>query len=869
VDDQTLRLVRDALNDVDDADRSSLALAIGRRIRVDGFSWSDGKRERSRVVPGRSYLPTAISKETRGWAKAAGTTPGLSWIDSRYLRVLRTAAREEAGARRFFVALGAEVMPRFLARGSPVHPVPIPAEIPAYQEHALAGARHATHFAKDWTSPDLEVVLKDIARQRVDGKRRSRARALFETMTQHWDRVSEALEARTAWHYRRWREDVPVPATWISHAASELWLSNKKGRRAAAHDLAIDTPLTRLTRGADPAQYIAELSESDAGSPFVAALGIKGSAPASELLRELASLRDRHGAQVTESDVRPHYSALASLCRRSAVQGEVGDVTVTELRRAFGVRPGLILTDAGWMTPRDVLLGRAIFGTRRAFLSESSSIAPLWRTLGVSHPSVDDCLSVLEEIAAADQEPTADDRAVIVDSLRHLADHEQAFRGARRRRLGRFPLWTSHGWTRGDEAVAVEDRSLEAALGAQTAVWLPGCSLRTLKAIPEARGVKVIPESAFSVASSTATEASEAAEMTKYLYRAALGHLSSKLAESEPALWTRGDWSALGAIELLEAPNLAVGVRVRRTAITIPRDLHLDGRDRIYFRTEEDLGEPELGGRAVAAFFPRDAGEIVPYAWSYAWRRADAAGPPAQPLHLARESDDGDELDDLARNARKAKGRRLFGGGAVTGKAAKTTPKRSRPAPRVLKDFSTAVIGTVIVEGGPAPPPKPPAKRRRLVDPPEKPPGTPAGREALHEWTAHEKETRGFEVLAAALKSLDGVDLGDFRAVRNIGADSIDNLRRYFEMKAHLGPVPDEITLEPSEFERAATVEASGAYFLAVVGGLEQGTETVIRIFAHPLRALRWKRTSTIRLAGVRSARALVIPIDDGEDRSS
>jgi hypothetical protein len=68
------------------------------------------------------------------------------------------------------------------------------------------------------------------------------------------------------------------------------------------------------------------------------------------------------------------------------------------------------------------------------------------------------------------------------------------------------------------------------------------------------------------------------------------------------------------------------------------------------------------------------------------------------------------------------------------------------------------------------------------------------------------------------------------------------------------GPVPDEITLEPSELQRAATVDGSGAYFLAVVGGLEEGTETVIRIFAHPLRTLHWKRTSTIRLARVRTA---------------
>jgi hypothetical protein len=863
LDDETLKLVRDALEDVEDSERATLGMAIGRRVRIDGFHWVNGKRVRGRVVPGKSYLPTAISQETRGWAQAAGTTPGLAWIDSRYIRVLRRASREEAGARRFLVALGAEVVPRLVERGSFHEPVPIPDEVPAAQEEALVDAAHATDFAKDWSCPDLELVLEDISRQRVDRKRRARARALFETIAQHWERFAETVEAQTAWYYRTWRYDISVPSTWIASAASQPWLTNKKGRRSAPRSLAIDTPLTRLTRGADPNQYVAELGESDSGSPFVSALGIKGTAPASELLRELASLRDRHGAEVNEENIRPHYLALANLCRSRGTQDEVGDVTVTELRRAFGVGAGLILTAVGWKTPRDVRLGKAIFGGRRVLLPESSPTAPLWRTLGVSRPTVDDCASVLEEIAEAAEEPAPEDRGIIVDTLRYLADQEQALRGARRRRLARFPLWTSRGWIRSADVVAVEDRSLEAELGRHLPVWLPGCSLQTLKSIPEMRGVKLLDEEAFAIAPSTANQASDAAEMTRYLFRAALGHFSSKLAESEPALWSHGDWKALENLELLEASDLTVNLRLGRKILTIPRDLHLEGRDHLYFRAEEDLGEPDLGGRAVATFFPRDAGEIVPYAWSYAWRRADAEGPPTDPLHLAREGDEGDELDDLANKGKKVKGKPLFGGGAVNGKGARAKKTRARPTPRLLKDFSNAVIGNVTIEGGKIPEPKPKRKRPRLIDPPAHPPAPPNGSKALHEWTDQEKETRGFEILAAALKSLDGVELGDFRALRNVGADSIDNLRRYFEMKAHLGTVPDEITLEPSEFERAATIDGKGAYFLAVVGGLEEGSDTVIRIFAHPLRTLRWKRTSTLRLAGVRTARALVIPIDE------
>ena len=234
---------------------------------------------------------------------------------------------------------------------------------------------------------------------------------------------------------------------------------------------------------------------------------------------------------------------------------------------------------------------------------------------------------------------------------------------------------------------------------------------------------------------------------------------------------------------------------------------------------------------------------------------------PTHSTSPGRETE-GDELDDLANKGRNAKGEPLFGGGAVSGKAAREEDAGPSGAsrPQGLLERRNRRRHNRRWEG---PAPKPKKKRSRLIDPPAHPPAPANGYKALHEWTDQEKETRGFEILAAALKSLDGVDLGDFRALRNVGADSIDNLRRYFEMKAHLGAVPDEITLEPSEFERAATVEGKGAYFLAVVGGLEEGAETVIRIFAHPLRTLRWKRSSTLRLAGMRTARALVIPIEE------
>jgi hypothetical protein len=83
-------------------------------------------------------------------------------------------------------------------------------------------------------------------------------------------------------------------------------------------------------------------------------------------------------------------------------------------------------------------------------------------------------------------------------------------------------------------------------------------------------------------------------------------------------------------------------------------------------------------------------------------------------------------------------------------------------------------------------------------------------------------------VLAVALQSLDGSDLEDYHHIRNIGSDSIDNLRRYFEMKAHAGGIPNEISMTAAEIERA--LRDQDKYFLAVVGGLETG-ELIVRDF--------------------------------------
>ena len=76
----------------------------------------------------------------------------------------------------------------------------------------------------------------------------------------------------------------------------------------------------------------------------------------------------------------------------------------------------------------------------------------------------------------------------------------------------------------------------------------------------------------------------------------------------------------------------------------------------------------------------------------------------------------------------------------------------------------------------------------------------------------------------------------DYRHLRGVGADALDKLRRYFEIKATYGALPDEVTLTANEAECA--FREGDRFYLAIVAGLEEGYETVVRIIPNPPRNL-------------------------------
>ena len=855
LDDKALIDLRSALHETDEIHRISLSAAIGKRIVVDGYEFRKGKKLNRRIAPSSAYLPTPIAKDTLGWAAAAKSTEGLLWIDARYASIMRKGSGGNLSSKKFFSLLGAKSGPRLEKaseeRRTPIGPVRPAAQADAIQ--AISRPRRPTHLTDDYVSPDLDRVIASISKQKVDAKRRGRAQALIVTLEREWDDyLSDKSEVSAEYSHYIWRSAGSIPATWLARAASEKWLSTKSKRKVAPRETAIETVTTRLTRGNSPSKFVHELREVDSSSPLVAALEIQGTPPASELLAELAALKDKYGDDVRPKDVTPLYAALAALIPRERPHS-IGDLPTSELQTSFENK-ALLLTGKGWLPPSQVFRGKPIFGERRAFVSDVQALRPLWQLLQISEPTIGACIEVMGELADQKTVPTADSKGMIVDVLRRLAETQAGAKGQELKKLSALPLWTSKGWCLDRPVYAVSSDNLESSLGEKLPIWAPFCSLQSLDKLPDILGVVKIVESDFSLTADT--DVSDADDFTERCFRSVVSRMKSTLAQESQSLWDSIDWERLQECKLYSSKELLTYITISGRKIAVLRDVHVEQKLHVYFEEAANLGSPEAGRYILNRFATRELPAMIDFAWAYAWQQAEAGDDLFDKLELAADVDGGiDPLQQLEKRGKKAKGARLFSG--RTGTDAKKGGKRKlppAPKPRQLKNFEGASIADVALFENQRPSKTAKSKKRRLIANPKSkspPQNSQGGTLGVKEWTEKERERRGFELLAAALKEIDDLDLEDYSALHQIGADSIDNLSRYFELKTFSGDATDEVRFEHSEFQRA--IEAEKDYFLAVVSGLEEGKDTEIRIFADPLRTLQLKRVPQIRLGGIRS----------------
>ncbi len=876
IDDDELRLMRDAFAALDQRIQQEFGSAVGRVIAVDVQGWDGSKRVTRVGRPADSYLPASIEDRRDGWSKAAGRAPGLGWIHPRYEDVLRRPGRRRAGsgaprplaARAFFGLLGAEAAPRLVAPsrvetryGDPASPIE-PHLLARPQIEALRGLeRHATHLKGDRLSPDLHAALKDLQRERGLRARRERARALLSTLEREWDRLyAPHTQADAVWSYGSWHRAGTIPASWLAEAMDEPWLTSEDGKKKAPRDLAVRTPATEAILGDDRSSFAYELDEGDAPSPAVRALRIETDPQVSEMVEQLATLRD-HGGPLDERMLMLRYAAIAAACKKREPSPDdmVGDLPMRKLRARFGThrtKPGLVYANGRWLPPSAVFLGAPIFGGRRPFVSERSAAERLWRALRIVPPSVSDCIDVLAEIARGT--PDEEDEQILVNVYLYLEAHVAEASSRELARLRNLPLRTGVGWQTDRPIYVIADEDVGNALSSRLAVWRLSVAPPAVPRLIGAAAALLLTEGDFDAV--VHEQAFVGGATLERRFGAAVELLRDWLTRHDPKLFEACStpWEELARARIALDPHLQIELRLnRRAPVSVPARAHLTRTPlTFYFADAEAAGEDDAGGRVIAALFTEGDRDKLALAWSRSWDRAAKGERGA--VTLVQDSADGEALTSLfeqAKSSTPVEKRAKTERDLVTTRAGATT-ERLLPARRLkqIEDLSEKVVG--VTDGSNGAEGKKSRRRGLRDDVPAGKPiagSRPAPRTAPLAYSDEEREDLALQVLQLAING-DSAGLRDYRHLRGVGADALDKLRRYFELKATYGPLPDDITLTANEAERAFL--EGDKFFLAVVAGLEEGYDTVVKIFPNPLRTLEFKPSTSVTLAGITGRRS-------------
>ena len=854
----------------DDEGRQRLGTRIGRRVALDGHWFDEGSRRRGPVVVGDSYLPPAFTHVRDSFARAAGDAPDLSWIAVRYDKVLRPSAeRSQDGALATLRLLGARAAPPLeerpgakwarYAEGAPAyHFVYAPGRLQEDSIRDLPGPP-AEALQGDRGAEDLLAVARHIEQETDQKKRQVRARALFATLSREWlGSYADGLHATAVEGYHRWNRLGNVPTTWRSELADIEWLTGPRGEPGAPYNLALRTAALEAAHG-DNEPYAVEADASLAhATDLAAALGMSVQPAASGLIDELRNLRDVSGEYTQEAVAQQTNAllrALALLCppADSDVQRDtmVDDRSAAQLRGYFGIRrgrPGLIYHEGRWWPPSGAVLGNRVFGRYRVALQQDPDvIGRLWNVLDIHPPRVRDCVAVLGEMAEHDLAPG--DTGTYIGILRLLSALAD---GRRIEDLSVLPIWCGDAWRTRRPIYASYDPGLAESLRSEVPVWEPRCSLDTLGDLPRLMNVSILDAQQLTP---SGIDAAATAQGSLYhsLFGGAVEHFRDLCATVDPDLYgaLEHDWQNLADAKLAVSPNLSCTGQLGRRQVTVSVNTHASKAPALLAACDSALLGSEQMGTSLAASWVRGEDALgVDYfkagvLWAKAWQRS-LDGLPAQGVELAeRVASD----DDLAVLQAKISGRdlpppRKRGAGACADDAdplEAALPVRLKDAAMLVPNPPTTVgsngrrLGTthtnhqqlatseeVIVARATSGESRP---RRRTV--PDRDPQDVA-----------------IEILKVALRSSDSNELDDLREVRGIGADAIDDLLGFIEMKHDVHEPPDQVVLLRSQQLRGREMKSN--FILAVVSGLLEGSRTVVRLYPDPLGTLEFEAPSSL-----------------------
>ena len=888
--DLQVQALRDAFEGMDLEELRDLGPDIGRAVTLEAYEYVAKGRKRQRMTtayPADAYLPRAINRGPDSFPIAASNSVGITWISNQYAKVLRSpSGREGIGAQRFLRLLGAEAAPRLrlhpmLERRYISEPrrglsVSIPGS-PHVRSQAMQG-REATYTLQDRDCPTLAAVIHDISRMRRKKTRRNRAGSLLATLGRAWDRLySEFSEVESARASYGWQLKGRMPAYWIWVAGDIAWLDDESGTPRRPSDLRLRTPGNVAIYGQDSPDYLHPDLDQPNWRLVLAALGVSGDPSRTELVTRLKELRDdaedegRWPPEELKRKTAVLYKALAQSLTQAVGRPGLG---VEQLRRDFQHLNGLIFTNLGWLPPQGVLAGPPIFGKHRAFAPAVADTDPLWAALRLREPSFQDCIDVIRAVARKHRILGPDDEAILLETLRVLASHaETGFTTQARAKLRRLPLWTSKGWVRDRPVYATDDPVLIAGLRNQLPLWEPGGELQQFRSLLHPLRIEEIDADAAQVIEpDQATEDEDSSD----LFRLALQLLQEDLSRNDPQLakGTRMSWDLLGEFGVYVHSSLAVGVNVglerdgTRYECEVAAKVDIDRR-RVFVQHPEQLPRVDTGGRAIATLFEGDARRL-----SQAWRAAcDQAesGRQVRLVELAEEQvkreqqQTESELAEfrertIAIQQRRGRSRGLVNRDSGPSGTA-TIGRENRETPPILESTRVLVNPESLdivdpkgrLESSEQRTPRKTGGDRNLVEP--KPVGGgPRGRSPIRLYTDLQKENVGMELLRKLLSS-DVEEIADIRAQHGVGADAVDKLKHFYELKVSAGTEPDYVKMTAAEVKRARTTPG---FFLIVISGIEGvNAQPRVRVIVDPLSQLQPTPSGSITLSGVRNATSL------------
>ena len=494
---------------------------------------------------------------------------------------------------------------------------------------------------------------------------------------------------------------------------------------------------------------------------------------------------------------------------------------------------------------------------------------------------MDDCIDVIRQIARRGRTaPSESDETVLLETLRALSVRVAEVRSQeQRRKLSSLPLWTSKGWARGRPVFATADSVIGEGLRDRIPIWQPGGELEQFRPLLGLLRAKEISAEDMAVVESE--EAFEDEESTEF-FRLAVQLLKEDLTRNDPelALGLGIGWERLSEFNVWVHPSLSLSVSLDRGGSSEVHVCDVNARvdlelETVFVRSDADLKATDGGGRALAELFQGNSRNIA-MAWRVACDRTEA-GRTARPVELAkqraerRKAQTEEEIRSRteAFRASAAARRHINRGYAQDGGANKGLPevfvnemRNQTPVqpmlPRVLVDPQDLELtypegrieeGSDGDGGGGGKP-----KGKKPNEPSKKSKG-PANRVSYRAYTDVDKETVGMELFKKLFGS-DREDITDLRTQRGVGADAIDDLRRFFELKVHGGSEPDQVKLTNAEVRRALSTDD---YFLVVVSDVEGAdARPKVRVVLDPLKQLQPLDQGEIVLSGVRSSTSAI-----------